>query len=170
MIISFSVNEEIIPSITEIKFYTEKYQIYAHDTTFMAESKEELKNLLMKVKEESEKVVLKFNIQKMKIMVFSPITSWPIGGETMETVTDFIFLGSKITVDGDCSHEIKRHLAPWKKRYDQRRQHIKMQRHCLADKGPSSQSYGFSISHVLMWKLEYKEIWGPKNWCFELWC
>ena len=75
MIISFSVNEEIIPSITEIKFYTEKYQIYAHDTTFMAESKEELKNLLMKVKEESEKVVLKFNIQKMKIMVFSPITS-----------------------------------------------------------------------------------------------
>ena len=76
----------------------------------MAESEEELKRLLMKVKEESEKVGLKLNIQKIKIMAFSPITSWQIGGETVETVTDFIFLGSKITVDGDCSHEIKRCL------------------------------------------------------------
>ena len=76
----------------------------------MAESKEELKSLLMKVKEESEKVGLKLNIQKMKIMASGPITSWPIDGETMETVTDFIFLGSKINADGDCSHEIKRHL------------------------------------------------------------
>ena len=76
----------------------------------MAESEEELKNLLMKVKKESEKVGLKLNIQKTKIMVSGPITSWPIDGETVETVTDFIFLGSKITADGDCSHEIKRHL------------------------------------------------------------
>ena len=83
---------------------------YADDTTLMAESEEELKSLLMKVKEESEKVGLKLNIQKTKIMASGPITSWQIDGETMETVTDFIFLGSKITVDGDCSHEIKRHL------------------------------------------------------------
>ena len=82
---------------------------YADDTTLMAES-EELKSLLMKVKEESEKVGLKLNIQRIKIMASSPITSWQIDGETMETVTDFIFLGSKITADGDCSHEIKRHL------------------------------------------------------------
>ena len=83
---------------------------YTDDSTLMAESEEELKNLLMKVKEESEKVGLKHNIQKTKIMASSPITSWRIDGETMETVTDFIFLGSKITVDGDCSHEIKRCL------------------------------------------------------------
>ena len=83
---------------------------YADDTTLMAESKEELKSFLMKVKEEIEKVGLKLNIQKTKIMASSPITSWQIDGETMETVTDFIFLGSKITVDGDCSHEIKRCL------------------------------------------------------------
>ena len=83
---------------------------YANDTTLMAESKEELKSLLMKVKEESEKVGLKLNSQKTKIVAFSPIISWQIDGETMETVTDFIFLGSKITADGVCSHEIKRHL------------------------------------------------------------
>ena len=83
---------------------------YADDTTFMAESKEELKSLLMKVKEESEKVGLKFSIQKTKIMASGPITSWQIDGETVETVADSIFLGSKITADGDCSHEIKRHL------------------------------------------------------------
>ena len=81
----------------------------------MAESEEELKSLLMKVKEESEKVGLKLNIQKTKIMASSPITSWQIDGETVETVTDFIFLGSKITADGDCSHEIKRHLLPGRK-------------------------------------------------------
>ena len=91
---------------------------YADDTTFMAESEEELKSLLMKVKEESEKAGLKLNIQKMKIMASCPITSWQIDGETMETVTDFIFLGSKMTADGDCSHEIKRY-APWKESYDQ---------------------------------------------------
>ena len=83
---------------------------YANDTTLMAESEEELKNLLMKVKEESEKVSLKLNIQKTKIMASGPITSWQIDGETVETVADFIFGGSKITEDGDCSHEIKRHL------------------------------------------------------------
>ena len=93
---------------------------YADDTTLMPESKEELKSLLMKVKEESEKVGLKLNIQKIKIMASGPITSWEIDGETVETVADFIFRGSKITADGDCSHEIKT-LTPWKKSYDQPR-------------------------------------------------
>ena len=87
---------------------------YADDTSLMAESEEEIKSLLMKVKEQSEKAGLKLNIQKMKIMTSGPITSWQIDGETMQTVTDYIFLGSKITADGDCSHEIKT-LAPWKK-------------------------------------------------------
>ena len=115
----------------------------------MAESEEELKSLLMKVKEESEKVGLKLNIQKSKIMASGPITSWQIDGETVGTVTDFILGGSKITADGDCSHEIKT-LAPWKKGYDQPRQHIKKQRHYFANKGLSSQSYSFSSSHVCM--------------------
>ena len=122
---------------------------YADDTTLMAESEEELKSLLMKVKEDSEKVVLKLNIQKTKIMVSSPITSWEIDGETVETVSDFIFLGSKITEDGDCSHEIKT-FAPWKESYDQPRQHIKKQRRYFANKGLSRQGYGFSSSHVWM--------------------
>ena len=120
---------------------------YADDTTLMAES-EEVKSLLMKVKEESEKVGLKLNIQETKIMASGPITSWQTDGETVETVRDFIFLGFKITADGDCSHEIKRHLTPWKKSYGQPRQRIKKQRHYFADKGLSSQSYGFSSSHV----------------------
>ncbi|XDA77932.1 hypothetical protein R6Z07F_008031 [Ovis aries] len=120
---------------------------YADDTTLMAQSGEELKSLLMKVKEESEKVGLKLNIQKTKIMASSPITSQEIDGETVETVTDYI-LGSKITADGDCSHEIK--LAPWKKSYDQPRQRIKKQSHYFANKGPSSQSYGFSSGHMWM--------------------
>ena len=120
----------------------------ADDTTLMAESEEELKSLLMKVKEENKKAGLKLNIQKTKIMAFGPITSWQIDGETMETVTDFIFLGSKITADSDCNHEMKRHLiAPWKKSCDQRRQ---KQRHYFADKGLSRQSYDFSSSHVWM--------------------
>ena len=93
---------------------------YADDPTLMAESEEELKSLLMKVKVESEKVGLKLNIQKMKIMVSGPITSWEIDGETVETVADLSFLGSKITADGDCSHEIKM-LTPWKESYDQPR-------------------------------------------------
>ena len=87
----------------------------------MAESEEELKSLLMKVKEESEKVGLKLNIQKTKIMASGLITSWEIDGETAETVSDFFFFGSQITADGDCSHEIKRRLTPWKKSYDQPR-------------------------------------------------
>ena len=98
---------------------------YADDTTLMAESEEELKSFLMKVKEESEKVGLKLNIQKTKIMASSPISSWEIDGEAVETVADFIFWGSKITADGDCSHEIKKMLASWEKSYDQPRQHIK---------------------------------------------
>ena len=129
---------------------------YADDTTLMVESKEELKSLLMKVKEESEKAGLKLNIQKTKIMASDPITSWQIDGETMETVTDFIFLGSKITADGDCSHEVFKFLltlAPWQKSYDQPRQHIKKQKHYFANKGPSSQSYGFSSSHVWMLRV-----------------
>ena len=122
---------------------------YADDTTLMAESKE-LKSLLMKVKEESEKVGLKLHIQKTKIMASSPTTSWEIDGETVETVTDFILGGSKITADGEYSLEIKRRLAPWKKSYDQSRHNFKKQRHCFANKVPSSQSCGFSSSHV--WK------------------
>ena len=104
----------------------------------------------MKVKEENERAGLKFNIQKTKIMASSPITSWQIDGETMETMTDFIFEGSKITADDDRSHEIKKTLAPWKKTYDQPKQHIKKQRHYFANKGPSSQGYGFSCGHVWM--------------------
>ena len=103
----------------------------------------------MKVKEESEKAGLKLNIQKMKIMASGPITSWQIDGETMKTVTDFIFLGSKITADGDCSHEIKT-PTPWKESYDQPRQHIKKQRLYFENKGLSSQGYGFSSGHVWM--------------------
>ena len=117
---------------------------YADNTTFLAESKEELKSPLMKVKEASEKAGLKLNIQKTKIMASSPITSWQIDWETMETVTEFILGGSKVTANGDCSHEIKRCLLLGRKA----RQHIKKQRHYFANKSSSSQSYGFSSSHV----------------------
>ena len=103
----------------------------------------------MKVKEESEKVGLKLNIQKTKVMASGPITSWQIDGETVETVSDFIFLGSQITADGDCSHEIKT-LTPWKESYDQPREHIQKQRHYFANKGLSSKGYGFSSGHVWM--------------------
>ena len=106
---------------------------YADDTTLMAESEEELKSLLIRVKE-NEKVGLKLNIQKMKIMASSPVTSWQIDGETVETVSDFILWSSKITADGDCSHEIKT-LAPWKESCDKTRQCIQNQRHHFADKG-----------------------------------
>ena len=123
---------------------------YGDDITLMAESKEELQSLLMKVKEEGEKVGLKLNIQKTKIMASDPITSWQRDGEIVETVTDFILGGSKIIADGDCSHEIKKTFTPWKKSYDQPRQHIKKQRRYFANKGPSSQGYGFSSSHVWM--------------------
>ena len=116
---------------------------YSDETTLMAESKEELKNLLMKVREESEKVGLKLNIQKTKILASGPITSWQIDGETVETVTDFIFWGFKITADGDCSHEIKRHLLLGRNVMTQPRQHIKKQRHYFASKVLSNQSWLF---------------------------
>ena len=103
----------------------------------------------MRVKEESENVGLKLNIQKMRIMASGPITSWEIDGETVETVSDFILGGSKITAVGDCSHEIKT-FTPWKESYDQPRYHIKKKRHYFANKGLSSQGYGFSSGHVRM--------------------
>ena len=115
---------------------------YADDTAFMAESEEELKSLLMKVKEESEKVGLKLNIQKMKIMASDSITSWQIYGETVETVSDLIFLGSKITADGDCSHEIKRRLLLGRKVMTNPDSIFKS-RHYFANKGPASQGYVF---------------------------
>ena len=142
---------------------------HAEDTPLMTESEEVLKSLLMKMKEESEKIGLKLNIQKTKIMASGPITSWQIDGEA---VRDFIFLGSKITAEDDCSHEIKRCLLLGRKvmtnlvqfssvaqsclilcdpmNRSTPRQHVKKQRHYFANKGPSSQSYGFSSSHVWM--------------------
>ena len=116
----------------------------------MAEREEQLKSLLMKVKEESEKAGLKLNTLKTKIMASHLITSWQIDGETMETVTDFIFLGSKISADGDCSHEIKRCLLRGRKTMTNLNSIIEKQRHYFANKGPSSQIYGFSSSHVWM--------------------
>ena len=140
---------------------------YVDDTSLMAESKEELKTLLIKVNEESEKAGLKLNIQKTKNMASGPITSRQIDGEAVETGTDFIFLGSKITADGDCSHEIKRCLLLGRKATtnlaaaaaakslqlcltlcNKRRQRIKKQRHYFTNKGPYGQSYGFPSSHV----------------------
>ena len=123
----------------------------------------------MKVKVESEKVGLKLNIQKMKIMASGPIISWEIDGEIMETVSDFILGGSKITADGDHSHDIKM-LAPWKKSYDQPRQHIKKKRHYFANQGASCQSYGFSSGHVWCesWTVKKAECWRID--AFELWC
>ena len=121
---------------------------YADDTTLMAESEEELKSLLMKVKEEREKVGLKLSIHKTKIMASGPITSWQIDGETVETMSDFILGGSKITADGDCSHEIKRCLLLGKKVMTKLDSIFKKQRHYFANKGPSSQGYGFSSDHV----------------------
>ena len=128
---------------------------YTDDTTLMAESKE-LRSLLLKVQEESEKSWLKLNIQKAKIKASGPITSWQIDGETMETVRDFILGGSKPLQMVTAAMKLKM-LAPWKKSYDQPRQHIKKQRHYFTNKSPSSQSYDFSSSHVWMWELDYKE-------------
>ena len=121
---------------------------YADDTILMEEREKELKSLLMKVKEESGKVGLKLNIQKTKIMASGPITSWQIDGETVETVADFVFLGSKVTADGDCSHKIKRRLLLGRKVMTNLDSMLKKQRHYFANKGLSSQSYGFSSSHV----------------------
>ena len=119
----------------------------------------------MRVKEESEKTGLKFTIQKAKIMVSGPITSWQTEEEKMETMTDFILLGSKVTADGDCSHEIKRCLLPGRKDMTNLDSELK-QRHRFAHKAPHSQSYGFSSSQVWIWELDYKESWALKNWCF----
>ena len=119
---------------------------------------------------------LAWNSTFKNLRSWHPISSWEIDGEMMETVTDFVFLGSKITVDGDCSHEIKTGLLLERKAITnldsvlkgrhQPRQYTEKQRHYLADKSPSSQSYGFSRSHVWMWELDYKESWVLKNWCF----
>ena len=122
---------------------------YANDTTLMAESGEELKSLLMKVKEESEKVGLKLNIQKTTVLASGPNTSWQIDGETVDTVADFIFLGSKITADGDCSHEIKRCLLLGRKVMTNLDSILKS-RDYFANKGPSSKGYGFSSGHIWM--------------------
>ena len=123
---------------------------YADDTTLMAKSEEELKSLLMKMKEDSEKVVLKLNIQQTEIMASSPITSWQIDGETMKTVADFLFLGSQITANGDCNHEIKRCLLLGRKVMTNLDSIVKSKRHYFANKGPCSQSCGFSSSPVWM--------------------
>ena len=132
----------------------------------MAESVEELKSLFMRVKQEGEKAGLKLNIQKTKIVASSPITSWQTEGGKVKAVTDFIFLGSKITADSDCSHEIKRRLLL--ESYVKPRQCIKNQRHYFDDKCPHSQSYDFSSSHVWIWELNHKEGWVLKNWCFQI--
>ena len=130
---------------------------YADYTILMAEIEEELKGFLMKVKEESEKVGLKLNIQKTKIMASGPITSWEIDGETVETVTDFIFLGSKITADCDSSHDIKRHLLLGRKVMTNLDSILKSKDITLPTESPSSQGYGFSSGHVWMWELDCKE-------------
>ena len=140
---------------------------YADDTILMAESEEVLRSFLMKVKEKSEKVGLKGNIQKVKIIVPSPITSWQIDGEIMKTVTDFIFLGSKITVDGDRSHEIERRLLLGRKAMTNLDSILKsrditwLTKVCIV-------KASFSSNHVWMWELDHKESWVPKNWCFHI--
>ena len=119
----------------------------------------------MKVKEESEKVDLRLNIQKTKIMASGPITSWQIDGETVEKVTDY-FSGLQNHCRWWLQPWNKKMVTPCKKSYDQPRQHIKKQRHYFVNKGPSSQGYGFSSGYAWMWELDYKESWVPKNWCF----
>jgi len=131
----------------------------------MAESKEELKSFLMKVKEESEKVGLKFNIQKTKIMASGPIISWQIVGETMETLPGFIFLGSQITADGDYSHEIKRHLILGRKAMINWDIRLKSRDITLLTKICLVKAMVFPVV-VYMWELDYKERWALKNWCF----
>ena len=131
---------------------------YGDDVILMAESKRELKSLLVKVRE-SGKAGLKLNIQKTKIMASGPITSWQIEGKTVKTVTDFIFLGSKSTADGECSHEIKTPLLLGRKAMTNLDSILKS----FANKGPSSQSYGFSSSHAWMWELDHKEKLNAKE-------
>ena len=143
---------------------------YVDDTTLMAESKEKLKSLVMKVKEESEKVVLKLNIQKTKIMASSPITSWPIDGETVDTVADFIFLGSKITADGDCSHEIKRRLLLGRKVMTNLDSILKSRDITLTTKFSLVKAMVFPVVMYgcESWTTEKAECW--KIDAFELWC
>ena len=144
--------------------------IYAFDITLMAESKEELKSLLMKVKEESEKAGFKLNIQKTKIMASSPITSWQIDGETMKTMTDFIFLGSKITVDGDCSHEIKRRLLLGRKAMTNLERVLKSRDITLPTKVHLVKAMIFPviIHGCESWTIKKAEHWRID--AFELWC
>ena len=139
---------------------------YADDTTLMAESKEKVKSLLMKVKEESWlfQFDLKLNIQKTKIMASSPITLWQISGETMETVIDFILGGSKSTADGDCSHEIKRHLLLGRKAMTYLDSILKSRDITFPTKVHLVKAMVFPV--VWMWELDYKENWMLKNWCF----
>ena len=139
---------------------------YADDTTLMAESEEELKSLLMKVKEESEKAGLKLNSQKTKIMASGPITSWQIDEETRKTVTDFLFLGSKITADGNCSHEIERHLLLGRKAMTNLDSMLKNRDITLPTK-VHSQSFVFTSSHVWMWEMDNKKGWAPRKWCLQ---
>ena len=136
---------------------------YTDDITLMVESREELKFRLIKLKEESEKVSLKLNIQKTKIMASGPITSWWIDGERMETMT--LFRGAPKSLQMVTEAMKLKGVCSLDKSYGQPRQHIKKQRHYFANKDPSSQSYGFSSSHVWMWVLDYKVSWAPKNWC-----
>ena len=139
---------------------------YEDDTTLMAESEEELKSLLMKVKEESEKVGLKFNIQKTKIMAYGPITSWEIDGETVETVSDFIFLGSKITADDEYSHEIKRRLLLGRKAMTNLDSILKSRDITLPTMVHLVKGIVFPVVMYGFWELDYKESWALKNWCF----
>ena len=143
---------------------------YADDTTLMAESEEELKSLLMKVKEEWKSCLKTQHSEKTKIIASSSITSWQIDGETMKSMTEFILGGSKITADGDCSHEIKRCLAPWKKSYDQPGQHIKKQRHYFANKHLSSQGYVFPVVMCGCESWTIKKAECQRIDAFELWC
>ena len=142
---------------------------YAVDTTLMTESEEELKSLLMRVKEEERKTGLKLNMQKIKLMASTPIISWQKDGGKVETVKYFFyFLG----LQNHCGWWLKlwnlKMLSPWKKSYDKLRQCIKKQRHHFANKNLYHQSYGSSSGHVWMWELDHKEGWVPKNWCFQI--
>ena len=140
---------------------------YADNATFMAESKEELKSLLMKVKKESEKVGLKLNIQKTSIMASSAITLWQMDGEQWKQWQTLFSWTPKSLQMVTTAMKLK-DACLWKKSYHQPRQHIKKQRHYFASKGPSSQRYGFSSSHLGVWELDDKEIWALQNWSFEL--
>ena len=142
---------------------------YADDTTLMAGSEEELKSLVMKLKEESEKVGLKFNIQKTKILASGPTTSWQLDGKIVETVTDFTLGGSKIIADGNCSHEIKT-LVPWEKSYHQHRQHIKKQRHCFANKVHLVKTMVFPVVMYGCDNWTIKKAECQRTEAFERWC